>query len=291
MLTPADLRNIKTQVILALFSNEDLAQRLVLKGGNLLDIVFELSARASVDVDFSIAREFSNLELITTKIRSALEETLFEQGYVVFDFTFREVPPKLSDDMKDFWGGYKIGFKLIDQAKYGELHENLEALRRNAAPVGKNNSTIFHIDISRHEFCDEKEPYEIDGTVVYGYSPTMFICEKLRAVCQQMEPYTQLTRSAASSRARDFVDIHIMSSHYGTDWTRANFHDSVRKIFAKKRVPLQLIGQIRHSREQHADSFLSVQATVQKGFILEPFDFYFDYLTRRCDDLHPLWNE
>jgi predicted nucleotidyltransferase component of viral defense system len=45
---------IKTLVIISLFSDDDLMNRFVLKGGNALDIVYNVSTRASIDVDVSI---------------------------------------------------------------------------------------------------------------------------------------------------------------------------------------------------------------------------------------------
>ena len=113
------LRHIKKVVILAMFSDDDLMDRLVLKGGNLLDIVYQLSARASVDVDLSMSGEFEDVDKLRAKILNALETSFQEYGYIVFDFKLTEQPPKLSDDMKDFWGGYRVEFKLIDELSGG----------------------------------------------------------------------------------------------------------------------------------------------------------------------------
>ena len=46
------LEHIKRLTIIAMFSDGDLMERLVLKGGNLLDIVHRVSTRASIDADF-----------------------------------------------------------------------------------------------------------------------------------------------------------------------------------------------------------------------------------------------
>ena len=86
------LRKIKKIAIVAIFSDDELMERLVLKGGNLLDVVYEISGRASVDVDLSMDGEFDDLEGLRKKVSHALETTFLEHGYVVFDFNLCIVP-------------------------------------------------------------------------------------------------------------------------------------------------------------------------------------------------------
>ena len=55
-----DLREkIKKLVIIAMFSDDELMDRFVLKGGNALDLIHHVSTRASVDIDLSIADDFT----------------------------------------------------------------------------------------------------------------------------------------------------------------------------------------------------------------------------------------
>ena len=152
MKDPDFLRTIKKIVIAAIFSDADLFDILVLKGGNLLDVAYELSGRSSVDVDFSMDRELSNDSELQQRVCNAVTNHFANHGYFVFDFNFRNVPPKLSEEMKDFWGGYKIDFKIIETENFVQFANDLEYLRRNALKVGKNESTKFRIDISRHEY-------------------------------------------------------------------------------------------------------------------------------------------
>lgn len=285
------LRHIKKLVILAMFSDDDLMDRLVLKGGNLLDIVYQLSARASVDVDLSMSGKFEDVDRLRAKILDALESTFKEYGYVVFDFKLTEQPPQLSDDMKDFWGGYRVEFKLIDELKQRPIASDIESLRKHAANVGEKGSTVFRIDISKHEFCDDKQLFEVDDHSIYGYSPEMFVAEKLRALCQQMDEYVQLVHLHPRARPKDFVDIQIISQHYGIDFSRDDFRDLVRKTFAIKKVPLTLLGELGATSDFHAVGFEAVRSTVYPHFDLQDFDVYFDYVCRKCQQLEPLWSE
>lgn len=87
------VKRIRTLAVVAMFSDEVLKSRLVLKGGNLMDLVYDISARSSVDVDFSIDGDFPDQAELQSRIKSALDSTFAAEGYVVFDVRFREVPP------------------------------------------------------------------------------------------------------------------------------------------------------------------------------------------------------
>ncbi|HTF72474.1 MAG TPA: nucleotidyl transferase AbiEii/AbiGii toxin family protein, partial [Edaphobacter sp.] len=53
---------IRKQTILALFSDEYLFERLVLKGGNAIHFAHQLTLRSSLDLDFSRAGDFEDLD-------------------------------------------------------------------------------------------------------------------------------------------------------------------------------------------------------------------------------------
>ena len=285
------LEQVKKLGIIAMFSDDDLMERLVLKGGNLLDIVYRVSTRASVDLDFSIEGEFDNLDALRRRIENVLGQTFAEAGYEAFDIRIREVPSPLSDEMRDFWGGYRVEFKIIERERYEQLKDDIDALRRQAAGVGKRGSTNFSVQISKHEYCRPKQPQQLDDYTVYVYSPEMTVSEKLRAICQQMPEYVAKVKSHRRARARDFVDIHTIAEHFAIDFREEEFQRIVRETFAVKRVPLKLIGEIQDFRNYHRQDFAAVEATIKPGVRLGEFDFYFDYVVGKCRDLEILWDE
>lgn len=287
------LNELKKRVIIAMFSDDDLMEHLVLKGGNLLDIVYGISTRPSKDVDFSIPGKFPDLEVLRTKVEGALKATFAEIGYTVFDVTAEEKPDNLSDDLMGFWGGYKLYFKLIESGKYAAYRANLDTLRRHAMPLRETGSTKFPIEISQYEFCDAKKTYLLDDYTIFVYTPTAFVCEKIRAICQQMPEYVAIVRSHPTARARDFVDIHTVVEHFPMDFTDEEFQSILRQVFAVKRVPLSLIGRLgdEEYREYHRGDFPSVESSAKAGITLEGFDFYFDYVVHKCRVLETLWNE
>ena len=136
-----NLEEFKKLVIVALFSDADLRQALVLKGGNLLDVVYGISSRPSKDIDLSMCGEFQDLEGTRSAIERALQSTFSGHGYVVFDVTLTEEPPSLTEDMRDFWGGYRIYFKVIREEQLDSLKNDREAIRRWATPVRSDGGT------------------------------------------------------------------------------------------------------------------------------------------------------
>jgi len=287
------LNLVKKLVIIAMFSDDDLMEMLVLKGGNALDIIYGISLRASVDQDFSMEKDFDPKELsvIQEKIRRVLSETFRREGFEVFDITFEERPKKVSPDMANFWGGYRVEFKIIESDIYKQFHPNFESLRRRATVVGPRQKKTYWIDISKYEFCTPKREHELDGYTIYVYTPEMIVCEKIRAICQQMPEYADIVCSSHSSRtarARDFVDIYALMQHYNIDLMLPTNIELLKNIFEVKRVPLKFIGKIKDYKEYHRQDFPAVKDTVGSDSELQEFDFYFNYLVEKVQKLETL---
>jgi len=284
------LEKVKKLTIIAMFSDDDLMHKLVLKGGNALDIVHKVAQRGSVDLDFSIENEFKEeLAIIEEKIQKTLRDTFKAEGYEVFDITFVKRPEKISPEMASFWGGYVVEFKIIETAKYKQLASNIQSLRRQATVVGGGQKRKIKIDISKFEYCRTKQESELDGFTIYVYTPEMIVFEKLRAICQQMPEYAMMVKDPSRSpRARDFFDIYIVLESFKIDLTTAENIDLLKNIFAAKKVPLELIPRIEEYREFHRENFAAVKDTVKMTTQLKDFDFYFNYVVEQCGTLKSL---
>ena len=285
------LDKIKRIAIIALFSDDDLMDYLVLKGGNALDLVYRIADRASLDLDFSTDRVFSKdeLRIVAEKIRRVLIETFRANGYEAFDIQFKEAPESPGASVPDFWGGYLVEFKVIETAEFTQFEKDARALRVNAIEAGPEHRRKFKISISKAEYCALKGVRELDDYTVYVYTPEMIVLEKLRAICQQMPDYTP--NRTPTARARDFFDIYTVMEHFGMRLIASPSTTLLTSIFEAKRVPLPLIGKIKEYREYHRPDFASVQATVKPNRRLRDYDFYFDYVVKRCEHLKSLWEE
>lgn len=292
---PEEIKRLKELAVTAIFANDYLFDRLVFKGGNALSLIYGISERASFDLDFSIPGQFAADEMpeIEAQLKQTLESQFRQAGYEVFDFEFTEKPHKISKDVKDFWGGYAVAFKIIELKKYLQHKSNLEQMRRNAVAIGKKGSTKIDIDISKYEVCDGKQEEELNGCTIYVYSPAMLVLEKLRAICQQTKAYQQvISTHKPRARARDFYDIHLLMGHCQIDLDSAANQHLMKQIFDAKRARLCL-SDLEASKELHRADFVSLRDTLpaQAAAGLQDFDFYFDFVCQHFGHLETLWDE
>jgi len=277
-----NIEKIKRLAIIAMVSNDYLMEQLVLKGGNAIDIVYQLSGRASIDLDYSMPNDFNSHELsdISKTINTVLSSTFAEEGLSVFDLKFEAKSSGIGQiDEMEFWGGYSIEFKLIPIDILSEHSDNLELLRDNASIVGPDNRRTFKIDIGKFEYCSGKVAKELDGYTLYVYSTEMLVLEKLRAICQQIPEYRKIVKShPPAPRARDFFDIYIITQQFPIDMNSQRIKDLLAAIFAVKKVPLDYLNQVLNHRDFHRRNFASLKDTVKSGVELKDFGFYFDYV-------------
>jgi hypothetical protein len=262
---------------------------LVLKGGNAMDVVLQMNSRASVDLDFSMGSDLDH-DVVGPKLERAIESTYNLHGYVAFDVKMCPRPGKMPADLAAFWGGYLVEFKLISKKRADEVGRDLDTMRREAIRLGEGSK--FTIDISRHEYVEDKREHELDGYRIYVYSPEMIACEKLRAICQQMPEYSDIIKrnGLGNQRARDFVDIEALVRTFDIDLATDRAKHIVQEMFALKRVPLRLLGLMPGTRDFHALGYDEVKAAMKPGVKVEPFDYYFDFVIDQSKKLEALWD-
>jgi predicted nucleotidyltransferase component of viral defense system len=270
---PIELDEVRRRILIALFSDDDLMDALVLKGGNALAIVHRVGARASVDMDFSMPSAFADSDQASSRIFATLKREFGAMGYVVFDERFSLKPSTPGKDQPSWWGGYLVEFKLASKTLFERYGDNLPELRRRSEELGPQQKRKYTIDISRDEFCEGKVRREIDDYAVYVYSLEMIAAEKLRAICQQMPQYAYGNKTA---RARDFYDIHQIVKENGIDLTTPENLELLAAIFAAKRVPLELLSEIHKHQAFHAPDWPSVEASISGAH--QTFDTYFDFV-------------
>lgn len=290
----ARVQRIRKLIIIALFSDDEFMEMLVLKGGNAIDLIHGVALRGSIDLDFSLESDFAEKDdqVLRSRFERLLNVTFRPEGLRAFDVTFVSVPPSLSAEMKSFWGGYRLEFKVIDAREFDTRKGDSRKLRVAAESIAPGHRKRFCVDISRHEYCRPKQEHDLDGYTIYVYTPEMIVCEKIRAICQQMPEYARSVKSPSrSARARDFFDICTLVEHYTLDLTADTNRDLIRRMFETKRVPLDLLRRISDHREYHRSDFASVEATVKPGIRLREFDYYFDYVVGLVQALEPFGDE
>lgn len=280
-----DFEEIRRLTIVAMFADEWLMERLVLKGGNALALIHGIGGRTSLDLDFSMEGDFEDLSEVEGRLRHTLEERFDAAGYVVFDLQLKHKPADPTG-RPPTWGGYLAEFKIIDRQRFNRLGPGES--RRQSLTIGEGTQRrTFKVEISKHEYCATKTERELDGFTIYVYTPLMIAIEKLRAICQQMPEYPLVLYKTA--RARDFYDIYSILSERELDWGMAEHIELVRCVFDAKSVPLSLIAKIPDVREFHRSDWSAVQDSVSGR--LESYDYYFDAVVAATAGLHSLWEE
>lgn len=271
---------IRRLVITAIFSDDWLLQRVVLKGGNALNLVHHIGSRTSIDIDLSVPPGVVQIEEMERRLERALVERFGLAGYYLFDFDFEARG-------HERLAGCELRFKLIPETRRDQLGRDVEAMRREATVIAPGQLRNFRVQISLGEYCDAKAEAELDGFLLFVYTPAMIAIEKVRAICQQMPEYPH--RPHPAPRARDFYDIWAIELETSLDIADPGHRWLFREVFGAKAVPLELIGRIPETREFHSADWPSVVQSV--GSSLAGFDHYFDHLCGKLASLQPLWVE
>lgn len=265
------IETIKHEVLISIYSTEALMNRLILKGGNAINLAFKLYDRQSMDLDFSIENDFDNGEIqsISNCLEKEINTRLLKHGLHAFDFKSSQKPKIISPNRNPQWKGYKIEFKVLRDEF---LQHHLDAKRRNAIMIG--DSSLFSIEISPFEYIGDTLKISIGNDVlVNSYSPALTLMEKLRALCQQTDEYCKIQNCKKTPRSRDFYDIYILSNKIPESLSKDTIVSHLQSVFDAKQVPLKLLYMISDDYDFHALDFKSVSETVKEK--TEDFEFYF----------------
>lgn len=155
--------DVRRVVIVALAADDQLAELLVLKGGNALGIVHRIGERASLDVDYSIESDFHDLGAIRGRIDRALQQEFQRHGLKVIDTKMTAKPDlRTTLDSRPTWGGWAVEFKLVTDSDF-ERYSTRADKRRHVALELNGSKKAFQIDISKYEFVDGAQSVEFDG--------------------------------------------------------------------------------------------------------------------------------
>jgi hypothetical protein len=273
------LEKIKGAALVAMVSDDELMDILVLKGGNALNLVHKLSTRNSMDLDFSMEKDFfdGQMDKLQRTFQRVLDKSFSTLHLKVFDVVFMKKPEELPDELKSFWGGYRLEYKLIEVEKYGENEQNIQELRKYAIrAAGKQK---FEIEFSPFEFVATKSAVQFNDYTVHVYSPLMIVCEKMRAICQQTDEYgVVINRQKPKPRPRDFYDIYYIVKKLQVDLFSSASLEIVRQMFAVKHVPLSILNILEKYRSLHKEDEQALYATLKTDSEMLDFDDYFNFV-------------
>lgn len=262
---------------MAVVSDDELMNTLVLKGGNALALAHSISTRSSLDLDFSMESDFHDPEGIKTRMQRALEREFKTYEIEVFDFQWNPKPSPKHPTTPAWWGGYQVEFKLTS-AKAAAASKGIQHKRTTALTIdpGSQNRT-FTIDISKYEYVAPKIAMELDHYTVFVYTLQMIALEKIRAICQQMPEYEHMPARLKRPRPRDFFDIYTIALVENIDLASEKAAASLGLVFKAKDVGLELLNKIdgQETYQFHEEGWQAVVASAKPR---EGFRFYFDFV-------------
>ena len=277
-----ELRKI---ILKALYSDDWLYNQLVLKGGNALAMIYGVGMRTSLDLDFSIRNDFSDLEEVSKRIQNVLTLSFIEYGIRVFDFNFYAKPKKASES---WWGGYRAEFKLITEDSAETLDNDIGSLRRQSLVVDAGSQKRkYSIEISKFEYIEGAQVANYEGTDVFVYTPVLLAVEKLRALLQQHHRYSLISNEVKRSRGRDLYDIWALCDYFVIDLA-AHF-EVVKAVFEVKKVPMSLLSRLYDVKTLHQQSWADVELSVADK--IEDYEFYFKYVNQAALKLYSQWEK
>jgi predicted nucleotidyltransferase component of viral defense system len=278
-----DYLETRKLILYALYSDKILHDLLVLKGGNALSLVYNIGGRTSLDLDFSINNDFDNIEDISKRIEKTLTDTFSSHNILVFDYIFSKKPKKTE---QEWWGGYHAEFKLIPISLAQELEFKHNLLQRQSLTIDPgSDKRKYTIEISKFEFIDNPTHKNFEGVDIKIYPPLLLAAEKLRALLQQHNSYTQISKETKRSRGRDLYDIWAICDYFAI---KLDAHiDTIEAVFDAKKVDMLLLNDLKSLKSLHRETWGDVENSVVN--FIESYDYYFDYVDKIAKNLYSRW--
>lgn len=228
-------------ILVAIYSHDVLREKLYLKGGQALRVVYDLKSRLSKDSDFSFQGKIEQEDIFFQYLENSIKNEFLKRNLYTIDFKFTRKPKIKKSGAPDFWSGWAIEFKLITKEKL-----NLPKNRRSASAIVPKGflTNKIPIDISELEYCGGCDKVKIESIELKVYSKPLIVLEKLRAICQSHPNYKY--RDKINNRARDFYDIEqiyskVLNEGEAIDNFFKELSKYIEKVFEIKEVPLSFI--------------------------------------------------
>jgi len=294
-----EFKNLRKSFIEGIFSNNDLLGIFAIKGGSAIDIVHDIGmGRSSIDIDLSMKGDLTlSIDILKETLRESIHAETSKIGLAPIAI---KIIPKPKHPINPRQSGYEVTFKLIPleayiaKKEYSEQDIDENALFSTDSKMqGPDGKSKFKIDISKFDYWPDNMDYKQVGEVyVQAYPVHQIVCEKIRTACEQ------LTRDGdrRKSRARDIYDIYAIFESKPDEmscWNSNVLHEDLEKCFSANNLSLSLLTRFSEIRPLYARTFDQVRATLNETARsnLQEFDFYFNYVASKVQELDSFWDE
>ncbi|MDZ5479180.1 nucleotidyl transferase AbiEii/AbiGii toxin family protein [Bacillus thuringiensis] len=304
-------RNIQKQIqhfqnlsLCALLSNDIFADKTVLTGGSVLNLVYNVHKRVSVDLDLSLKspilpHEYVRLE---TELEKNFDEVFSKEKYKVLNARLEirslNLHNKFSSENlfnpKEIL--YKYTFQLMDLHEYEEIcshpdstKEQKEARCKDSIITLPNKKKSFEIDFKWEGPLIDKQEYKINNYTLEAPSPFILLCKKMIGILAHSPHIGDTPEKFKRARAQDFFDIHSLIDSqmiHLQDLIQPNNVSIFRTMLTEKNIKTSSLKDLKKHCEFHQSNFADSVRNMSL-FPLKSFEYYFDCIIHLIDYMYP----
>ncbi|QPW46699.1 nucleotidyl transferase AbiEii/AbiGii toxin family protein [Bacillus thuringiensis] len=298
------IQHFQNLSLCAILSSDIFADKIVLTGGSVLNLVYNVHNRVSVDLDLSLEspilpHEYVRLE---TELDHNFEEAFSKENYKVLNSRLEirslNLHNKFSSenlfDPKEIL--YKYAFQLMDLNEYKEIcnhpgstKEQKEVRCRDNIIALPNKKKFFEIDFKWEGPILEKQEYEINNYTLKVPSPYILLCKKMIGILAHSPNIGDTPEKFKRARAQDFFDIHSLIASqmiHLQDLLQPNNLKIFQTMLTEKNIETSSLKDLKKHREFHQNNFADSVRNMSL-FLLGNFKYYFDFIIHLIDYMYP----
>lgn len=300
--------NIQKQIqnlsLSAILSSDIFADKTVLTGGSVLNLVYNVHNRVSVDLDLSLEspilpHEYVRLE---TELDHNFDEAFSKEKYKVLNSRLEirslNLHNKFSDgnlfNPKEIL--YKYTFQLMDLHEYKEIcnhpgstKEQKEARCKDNIIMLPNKKKFFEIDFKWEGPIIQKQEFEINNYTLEVPSPFILLCKKMIGILAHSPNIGDTPEKFKRARSQDFFDIHSLVDAqmiHLQDLIQPNNLSIFQTMLSEKNIEISSLKTLKKHREFHQSNFADSVRNMSL-FPLKSFEYYFDFIIHLINYMYP----
>lgn len=295
---------IQNLSLCAILSSDIFENKTVLTGGSVLNLVYNIQNRISVDLDLSLEspilpHEYRRLE---SELDANFDAFFSKENFKVLHPRLEirslnlhnEFLSENSFNPKEIL--YKYMFQLMDLHEYeeicnhpGDTKEHKETNCKNKIMLLPNKKSFFEVDFKWEGSIIEKQEYKMNNYTLTVPSPYVLLCKKLIGICAHSPNIGDTPAKFKRARAQDFFDIHSLVDSkmvHLQDLIHPNYLEIFRNVITEKNIDISSLKDIKNHREFHQSNF-SHSVLNMSPYPLKSFEYYFDFVIHLIDYMYP----
>ncbi|MDZ3952342.1 nucleotidyl transferase AbiEii/AbiGii toxin family protein [Bacillus thuringiensis] len=298
------IQHFQTLSLCAILSSDIFADKTALTGGSVLNLVYNVHNRVSVDLDLSLEspilpHEYVRLE---TELDHNFDEAFSKEKYKVLNSRLEIRSLNLHNTFlpenvfspKEIL--YKYAFQLIGLHEYEEIcnlpgrtKKQKDARCRESIIELPNKKNFFEIDFKWEGPIIEKQKHEINNYTLKAPSPFVLLCKKMIGILAHTPHIGDTPEKFKRARSQDFFDIHSLIDSqiiHLKDLIQPNNLSIFQTMLTEKNIEISSLKDLKKHREFHQNNFADSVRNMSL-FPVKSFEYYFDFIIQLIDYMYP----